>query len=168
MFQRWSIWTSCPPDLPQTVLKLLKVEIWPAWVTMCVSSIPALWLNDRDSRETNLCLLCLKFLIPCQPQYYQDYAGTSMQEIISMISHKRTECVYPLKQLACFKKYLTYGIADILQNISKTRFFLAFVNHQWSASVVLHILCKSNTLCEYIPHFCAINWYSKLGGIQTK
>lgn len=51
----------------------------------------------------------------------------------------QAECVYPLKQLASFKKYLTYGIADTLQNISKTRFFLVFVNHQWSASVVLHI-----------------------------
>lgn len=47
--------------------------------------------------------------------------------------------VYPLKQRASFKKNLTYGIADILQNIFKTRLFLAFVNHQWSASVVLHI-----------------------------
>lgn len=87
----------------------------------------------------NLCLPYLKLLILCQSQYYQDYACTSLQEIISMISHKHTECVYPLKQLASFKKYLTYGIADILQNIFKTRLFLAFVNHQWSASVVLHI-----------------------------
>lgn len=44
-----------------------------------------------------------------------------------MISHNHTECVYPLKQLASFKKYLTYGIADILQNISKTRFFFSCI-----------------------------------------
>lgn len=83
-----------------------------------------------------------------------------------MISSKHAECVYPLKQRASFKKYLTYGIADILQNISKTRFFLAFMNHQWSTSVVLHLLCKSNTLCEYISHTCPIVDIQNKGGYK--
>lgn len=59
---------------------------------------------------------------------------------------------------ACFLQEIfnLWNCRHIAEYFQNWIFFLVFVNHQWSASVILHILCKSNTLCKYIPRFCAI------------
>lgn len=46
-------------DLPQTVLKLLMVEICAACGTIYASIILPLWLCYKVAVEINLCLLCL-------------------------------------------------------------------------------------------------------------
>lgn len=103
----------------------------------------------------------------CQSQYEQGYACTSLQWIISTISSKRAECVYPLKQFASFKKYIIHRNCRhwIFPKLDS---FL----HSWIviSGLLLWYYIFYSRATHYVslyPFLCH-NWYSQLGVIWIK